>query len=167
VTRLPLRALLDSAKPQTCVMNPPFGTRRKGIDALFVQTAIKLVSGAVYSLHKTSTRAFFLERAPSWGASATVVAQLKFDLPKMYAFHDKSSADIHVDLIRFQVGDTSPAPQRAFPQPEGSDIERRRRERTAARHANGSNTNGKGRGAAGGKGRGAGPAKKGGRGSKK
>jgi len=84
------------------------------MDALFVQTAIKLVSTAVYSLHKSSTRAFFLERAPSWGASARVVAELKFELPKMYAFHSSASTDINVDLIRFEVGNLSAAPARQF-----------------------------------------------------
>lgn len=40
------------------VMNPPFGTRNKGIDVLFLQHAIKSVvdGGAVYSLHKSTTR---------------------------------------------------------------------------------------------------------------
>jgi predicted RNA methylase len=39
-------------------MNPPFGTRNKGIDVLFLQHALKSVveGGAVYSLHKSTTR---------------------------------------------------------------------------------------------------------------
>ncbi|KAA0061544.1 methyltransferase-like protein 5 [Cucumis melo var. makuwa] len=40
----------------TIVMNPPFGTRRKGADMEFLSTALKYASKAVYSLHKTSTR---------------------------------------------------------------------------------------------------------------
>ena len=42
----------------TVVMNPPFGTRNKGIDVLFLQHALKSVvdGGAVYSLHKSTTR---------------------------------------------------------------------------------------------------------------
>ncbi|EEF48218.1 S-adenosylmethionine-dependent methyltransferase, putative [Ricinus communis] len=40
----------------TVVMNPPFGTRKKGADMDFLSVALKVASQAVYSLHKTSTR---------------------------------------------------------------------------------------------------------------
>lgn len=40
----------------TVVMNPPFGTRKKGADMEFLSAAMKVASRAVYSLHKTSTR---------------------------------------------------------------------------------------------------------------
>ncbi|CAN0900116.1 rRNA N6-adenosine-methyltransferase METTL5 [Linum grandiflorum] len=40
----------------TVVMNPPFGTRKKGADMDFLSAALKIASQAVYSLHKTSTR---------------------------------------------------------------------------------------------------------------
>ena len=58
-------------------MNPPFGTRKKGVDALFVRRALASVEGAVYSLHKTSTRRYFAERAADWGASVRLVAELR------------------------------------------------------------------------------------------
>jgi predicted RNA methylase len=40
----------------TVVMNPPFGTRRKGADMEFLSAALKIAEKAVYSLHKTTTR---------------------------------------------------------------------------------------------------------------
>jgi rRNA N6-adenosine-methyltransferase METTL5 len=40
----------------TVIMNPPFGTRNKGIDSLFIEIASKIATGAIYSLHKSSTR---------------------------------------------------------------------------------------------------------------
>ncbi|RVW38310.1 Methyltransferase-like protein 5 [Vitis vinifera] len=40
----------------TVVMNPPFGTRKKGADMDFLAVALKVASQAVYSLHKSSTR---------------------------------------------------------------------------------------------------------------
>ncbi|KAL2228988.1 UNVERIFIED_CONTAM: rRNA N6-adenosine-methyltransferase METTL5 [Sesamum indicum] len=43
----------------TVVMNPPFGTRKKGADMDFLSMALKVASGAVYSLHKTTTRDHF------------------------------------------------------------------------------------------------------------
>ena len=110
--QLPLRNTFD-----TCVMNPPFGTRKKGIDAAFVRAALSL-SEVVYSLHKTSTRPFLLKRAQEWGAVADVVAELRFDLPKTYAFHADESRDIAVDLVRFRrVADELPPPVVSMPEP--------------------------------------------------
>jgi predicted RNA methylase len=47
-------------RADTVIMNPPFGTRRKGADVEFLRAAARLVArdgGALYSLHKSSTRA--------------------------------------------------------------------------------------------------------------
>ncbi|CAM6094998.1 unnamed protein product [Calypogeia fissa] len=38
------------------VMNPPFGTCRKGADMEFLSAALKIAEKTVYSLHKTTTR---------------------------------------------------------------------------------------------------------------
>jgi len=88
----------------TVVMNPPFGTRNAGVDVAFVRTALRL-SNRVYSLHKTSTRDFLLRKAGELGAQAEVVAELKFDVPKSYAFHKEKSKDVFVDLVRFSRSD--------------------------------------------------------------
>ncbi|XP_017872909.1 PREDICTED: methyltransferase-like protein 5 [Drosophila arizonae] len=41
----------------TVVMNPPFGTKHNaGMDMRFLDVGTRLATGAVYSLHKTSTR---------------------------------------------------------------------------------------------------------------
>lgn len=57
----------------TVVMNPPFGTKRKGVDMAFLQVAAQLSRGSVYSLHKTSTREFIAKKANSWGAHGKVI----------------------------------------------------------------------------------------------
>ena len=89
-------------KFDTVIMNPPFGTKHnKGLDIKFLQTGLKLSSGAVYSLHKTSTRDHILKKAGDWSVKAQVLAELRYDLPNTYKHHQKSSVDIHVDFIRF------------------------------------------------------------------
>lgn len=85
------------------IMNPPFGTKTKGLDIEFLKVALKLTNNSVYSLHKTSTRDYLVNKAKSWGVQAEVLAELNFDLPASYKFHKKSSVDINVDFIRFQV----------------------------------------------------------------
>lgn len=85
------------------VMNPPFGTKgNRGIDVKFLQVALGLAQGAVYSLHKTTTQDYVCRKAEEWGAKAEVVAELHFDLPHTLRYHKKDSVDIHVEVIRFE-----------------------------------------------------------------
>lgn len=85
----------------TVIMNPPFGTKRKGIDMEFLQIAFQLANTAVYSLHKSSTREHVLAKAEKWGAKGEVLAELRYDLPASYRFHKKQTVDIEVDFFRF------------------------------------------------------------------
>jgi rRNA N6-adenosine-methyltransferase METTL5 len=95
VLRLNLRRQVD-----TVVMNPPFGTKRRGVDMAFLQVAIASAGTAVYSLHKSSTREFIDRKVRTWGADPTVVAEMRFAIPSIYAFHQKNSVDVAVDLWR-------------------------------------------------------------------
>lgn len=88
----------------TVMMNPPFGTRLKGADLIFVEAACYMAKTAIYSLHKSSTRSFIqtkFSRARKDGWSGQVIAQLRFNIEASYSFHKKASADIEVDLWRF------------------------------------------------------------------
>ncbi|XP_017591120.1 rRNA N6-adenosine-methyltransferase METTL5 isoform X4 [Corvus cornix cornix] len=86
----------------TVIMNPPFGTKHnKGIDMIFLKTALQMAKTAVYSLHKTSTRQHIQKKAAEWEVKMEVLAELRFDLPASYKFHKKKSVDIEVDFIRF------------------------------------------------------------------
>lgn len=49
------------------VMNPPFGTKRAGVDMAFLARAVRLARNAVYSMHKTSTRDYIQGKAEEWG----------------------------------------------------------------------------------------------------
>lgn len=85
----------------TVIMNPPFGTRAKGVDLEFLKMAVSLATNAVYSLHKTSTRKHVISTAKQLGVHPKVIAELRFDLPASYKFHKYNSVDVQVDLIRF------------------------------------------------------------------
>ncbi|TPP62546.1 NEDD8 ultimate buster 1like [Strongylocentrotus purpuratus] [Fasciola gigantica] len=99
VTRFGLendRKLVD-----TVILNPPFGTNRSntGIDMEFLKRALYIAESHVYSLHKTSTRDFVLRTIRDQKARAEVVAELRFDIPRMYKRHRQGSVDIEVDLV--------------------------------------------------------------------
>ncbi|KZS03194.1 rRNA N6-adenosine-methyltransferase METTL5 [Daphnia magna] len=101
---LPL-LLGGNTKFDTVVMNPPFGTKHnKGLDSLFLEIGLQCLSdkGVLYSLHKSSTRDYFHRKAPSWKVEARVLAELRYDLPATYKFHNKTSVDIEVDFWRFE-----------------------------------------------------------------
>merc|ERR1712045_32623 len=86
---------LTSNSVDTVLTNPPFGTKHNaGIDVSFLKTAIRLATKAVYSFHKSSTSSYLIKTIQSWGYEAEVVAQMKFEIPKMYKFHKKDEVDV-------------------------------------------------------------------------
>ena len=95
---------LASLRADTVIMNPPFGTRRRGADVGFLRAGLMIARRAVYSLNKTSTRAFVEKHATRTlrAASATVLAELRYELPRTYAHHRQDVVEIEVDLWRFE-----------------------------------------------------------------
>ena len=91
----------------TVLTNPPFGTKpdKAGIDIKFVKLGCQLARRSVYSFHKSSTRDFVLKtiKALPYVDDVAVIAEMKFDLPRTYKFHNAASVDIEVDLIRVQL----------------------------------------------------------------
>ena len=91
-------------RADTVLMNPPFGTRKKGADMGFLRAGLLIARNAVYSLNKTSTRAHIEKHALKTlrARSATVLAELRYELPKTYAHHRRDVVEIEVDLWRFE-----------------------------------------------------------------
>ncbi|GLC36322.1 hypothetical protein PLESTM_000431200 [Pleodorina starrii] len=104
-----LPAQLRRLRADTVIMNPPFGTKQKGVDMAFLRSAFAIATTSIYSLHKSSTRDFIAKTAKRdlGAASAEVVAQLRYDLPATMKFHRQKSVDIEVDLWRFEVGEAA------------------------------------------------------------
>lgn len=75
----------------TVILNPPFGTKRKGVDIAFLQTAMQVSGGAVYSMHKTSTRPYILKKAKQWGADAKVKKFATVSISIKSNFHEHST----------------------------------------------------------------------------
>lgn len=88
----------------TIVMNPPFGTKNNcGMDMAFLEAASKIANKTIYSLHKSTTRKHVLRKAREFKLKGEVIAELRYDLPATYKFHQKKTKDIEVDFIRFSV----------------------------------------------------------------
>eukprot|EP01091_Cochliopodium_minus_P004106 TRINITY_DN14022_c0_g1_i1.p1 TRINITY_DN14022_c0_g1~~TRINITY_DN14022_c0_g1_i1.p1 ORF type:complete len:213 (-),score=50.69 TRINITY_DN14022_c0_g1_i1:31-669(-) len=89
------------SKFDTVIMNPPFGTKIKGIDIKFLEIGSKLSTNSIYSLHKTSTREYIQRNCKELNLEGKVVAEMKVDLPKTMKFHKKDNVEIEVDFWRF------------------------------------------------------------------
>uniref|UniRef100_A0A182Q942 Methyltransferase domain-containing protein n=1 Tax=Anopheles farauti TaxID=69004 RepID=A0A182Q942_9DIPT len=103
VLRLPDTLSAAERTFDTVVLNPPFGTKQNsGIDVAFLRVALALARIAVYSMHKTATRDHIRKKALEWKVRATVIAELRYNLPRTYGFHKHTSVDVAVDLWRFE-----------------------------------------------------------------
>lgn len=91
----------------TVMTNPPFGTKpdKAGIDIQFLKLGCQLARRSVYSFHKSSTRDYVLKTITALAnvEDVSVIAEMKFDLPRSFKFHTAASVDIEVDLIRVQL----------------------------------------------------------------
>ena len=85
----------------TSVMNPPFGTRTRGTDIMFLDKALEH-SKVTYSLHKrTNESRQFLSRAiGNRGGRVDAIFELEIAIPRTYKFHTERSYRVAVDLYR-------------------------------------------------------------------
>lgn len=56
----------------------------------------------MFALLKLSIQ-HILKQLEKWGALGEPISQVRFDLPKSYGFHRKTSKDVEVDLWRIDV----------------------------------------------------------------
>ncbi len=87
---------------RTTIMNPPFGTQRRGIDQVFLRKSLSY-SEVVLSLHKTSisSRSLWKRIASSHKKTSTILATIEFSLPRTFKFHNRDQHKVQVDLVRF------------------------------------------------------------------
>lgn len=85
----------------TTLMNPPFGSWRRGADIQFLVKALA-ISDVIYSLHKRSkpVRDFLRRKVPQIGGRIDQVHEIEITIPRTYAFHKKRRYPVEVDLYR-------------------------------------------------------------------
>lgn len=84
----------------TVIMNPPFGTKHKHIDALFLTTAFKLTN-TVWTMHKASTEKFIRNLALEHGFSSVWYKRADFTIGRTHTAHTKPKKKIDVSLFCF------------------------------------------------------------------
>lgn len=85
----------------TTLMNPPFGSWKRGADVNFLRTALA-ISSVIYSLHKRSgsVREFLRRKIPQIGGQIEQVYEMEIAISRTYDFHKKSRYLVKVDLYR-------------------------------------------------------------------
>ncbi len=88
--------------PVDCIIqNPPFGTRTKGADTLFLQSAFKNAP-IIYSFHKTVTRKHIEKVSEQADFAITHAFPFQFPLKATLATHTKHIQRIDVTAFRIE-----------------------------------------------------------------
>jgi len=85
----------------TVIQNPPFGTKEKHIDVLFLDKAMQTAK-VIYSLHKTATSEFIIKHARGNGFAATQRYDFEFPLKQTMKHHMKRIQRVQVTAFRFE-----------------------------------------------------------------
>ena len=86
-----------------CIMNPPFGFVKKGIDIRFLEVALSLAS-IVYSIHAAGdkNRSYIRKKVEKFGGSVTHIFPQKLILRSQFEFHKQKRMPTLVDIYRIE-----------------------------------------------------------------
>ena len=90
----------------TVIMNPPFGTKQRHLDKVFLRKAIQ-IGRVVYSIHKSATRDHIVRYLKRCGCKVDAVHEYTLDVPKMFEHHRKRKYPVKVDLYRVETRGSS------------------------------------------------------------
>ena len=90
---------LFDAEVDLVVQNPPFGTKEKHIDKLFLEKAFSTAK-VVYSMHKYSTKKFVEAISKDYHFEITDLWRYEFPIKKTFKFHKKPVRNVDVGLWR-------------------------------------------------------------------
>ena len=84
-------------KVDVVIQNPPFGTKQKHADRIFLEKAMELAP-KIYSLHKITSRSFITALAHDHGFEVQQLIPLSATLKATYTFHKKHRKQIQLGL---------------------------------------------------------------------
>ncbi len=93
----------ESYDADTIIQNPPFGSQKNaehGQDLKFVEKAVRLNPGVLYSFHMASTEEFLIDFYNDNDFYITHIFRYDFPIPKIYEFHKKEKQNVDVIVFR-------------------------------------------------------------------
>lgn len=86
-------------KVDLVIQNPPFGTKEKHADKLFIEKAFEITK-TIYSFHKTSTKVFIEKISKDYNFKIKEQIDFKFPLKATQKFHKKRIENIEVSCFK-------------------------------------------------------------------
>lgn len=85
----------------TTIMNPPFGSWKRGLDLKFLAKALG-ISNIVYSIHKASDKGdiFLRKKTEEMGGEVRKLGGIKIIIPRLFKFHQKARYKVEASLYR-------------------------------------------------------------------
>jgi len=85
----------------TTVMNPPFGSWKRGLDIQFLTKAIG-ISRVVYTIHKANEKSdvFLRKKIKDIGGDIRKLGRLEITIPRLFKFHQKARYKVIATLYR-------------------------------------------------------------------
>jgi len=90
----------------TVIMNPPFGTKQRHLDKVFLRKAIR-IGRVVYSMHKSASREHILRYLKRCGCKVHAIHEYTLDIPRMFEHHRKRKHSVKVDCYRVETRGSS------------------------------------------------------------
>lgn len=96
-----IRYFTLSRKIDTAFQNPPFGVHRKGIDVLFLKTALHLAK-VVYTIHKASTAPYIENKIFSLRGKISHKAMGVITIPRIHPHYKEKIHKVTVVIYRIE-----------------------------------------------------------------
>lgn len=86
---------------ETTIMNPPFGSWKKGLDVEFLDKAL-MISRVIYSLHKASDKSdvFLRKKVAAKGGEMRKMGRVEIIIPRLFHFHRKAKYKVNANFYR-------------------------------------------------------------------
>jgi putative methylase len=86
---------------ETTIMNPPFGSWKRGLDVEFLDKALT-ISRVIYSLHKASDKSdvFLRKKVATKGGEMRKMGSVEIILPRLFSFHRKAKYKVNANVYR-------------------------------------------------------------------
>jgi predicted RNA methylase len=85
----------------TVIMNPPFGTKTRHLDKVFLRKAVE-IGRIVYSIHKSATREHILKYLKRCECKISAIHEYTLDVPWMFQHHKERRHPVKVDCYRIE-----------------------------------------------------------------
>lgn len=82
----------------TVLMNPPFGSQRRGADRPFLDKAMDSAE-RIYSIHMANTLGFLGEYVGERGRRISSYKIYKYDIPHTFSFHTKAKQTVEIAAV--------------------------------------------------------------------